>query len=403
MNLVDVAIVGAGPAGSSAAIFLARKGYSVALIDKEQFPREKLCGDFINPANWPSLRALGVVENIFARHHEKVTKFRLTASSGEEAEVALSADSDRDGAGLGLSRLDLDEILLEKAASEGATVFQRSRIKGLTRGLKTWTLEIDRGRILQQLRAPMLIGADGRNSWLAHHLGMTGRTAMRASSVGFQLHLNSSHPSNGKIEIHLFPGGYAGIVGLGDHTLTLGFAIEKSRLYHRQSPQQLLNSSLALNPHLKDILHRNQIVGAMRSTYPVYFPSRRSYGERVLLVGDAARVSEPVTGEGVYFALKSGELAALTIDQAFCKSEFSAASLHRYERDCRSAFAVRRRANALIRWLIYRPVLLAPLIRFSSTRTRLLDSVVRMICEPSPPLYDPSSLSPRARYHSERM
>jgi flavin-dependent dehydrogenase len=162
----------------------------------------------------------------------------------------------------------------------------------------------------------------------------------------------------------------------------LGFAIEKSRLYHRQSPQQVLNSSLALNPHLKDILHRNQIVGAMRSTYPVYFPSRRSYGEGVLLVGDAARVSEPVTGEGVYFALKSGELAAQAIDNTFRNSNFSAAQLRLYERDCRSAFAVRRRANALVRWLIYRPALLAPLIRLSNKRIGLLDSIVHLVCQP---------------------
>ena len=89
MEHFDVGIVGAGPAGSSAAIALARKGYSVALLDKEQFPREKLCGDFLNPINWPLLRELEVDREILARSHQKVTTFRFTSFSGEEAEVPL--------------------------------------------------------------------------------------------------------------------------------------------------------------------------------------------------------------------------------------------------------------------------------------------------------------------------
>ena len=88
MEHFDVAIVGAGPAGSSAAIALARKGYSVALLDKEQFPREKLCGDFLNPVSWPLLRELNVERGSRALH-QKVTTFRFTSFSGEKAEVPL--------------------------------------------------------------------------------------------------------------------------------------------------------------------------------------------------------------------------------------------------------------------------------------------------------------------------
>jgi flavin-dependent dehydrogenase len=122
----------------------------------------------------------------------------------------------------------------------------------------------------------------------------------------------------------------------------------------------------------------------MRSTYPVYFPTRRAYGEGVLLVGDAARVNEPATGEGVYFALKSGALAARTVSQAFQKRDFSAHQLSSYERECRSAFRTRWRINTLIRWLIYRPALLSPLIRFSGRKSSLLDSIVHTICQAEP-------------------
>ena len=279
-----------------------------------------------------------------------------------------------------MRRFDLDYVLIEKARSLGVTVRDGWKLKELKREPNGWRLKAGKSETLEDLAVAMLIGADGRNSWVAHHLGMTASAAMQGRAIGFQLRLRSSDAFAGKVEIHLFPGGYAGVVGLGGNTLNLCLAVDKGRLQHHWSLDRLLQSCLSLNPHLEAILRRSQPVGAARSVYPVYFSPRRSYGHRVLLVGDAARVNEPVTGEGIYFALKSGELAARTIDQAFRKSDFSVDHLRSYERECRLAFRTRWRINALIRWLIYRPALLSPLVRFSGSRRGLLDSMVYTIC-----------------------
>jgi menaquinone-9 beta-reductase len=385
MEPFDVAIVGAGPAGTAAAIALSRKGYSVTLLDKEQFPREKLCGDFLNPINWPVLRDLEVDRELLAPLHEKVTTFRFTAFSGAVAEVPLPSNKDGTVFGLGLRRFDLDYVLLKKAESQGAMDFQQCKLRDLKRDAQGWSLRYDRGGAMEELRAKVLIAADGRNSWVAHRLGMCGRAAMPGRAIGFQLRLRCSNTADGKVEIHLFPGGYAGVVRLGGNTLNLCLAVDKSRFQHHRTLNQLLQSCLSLNPHLKSILTRSELVGQARSVYPVYFPPRRSYGHGVLLVGDAARVYEPVTGEGIYFALKSGELAARTIDRAFQKSDFSADQLCSYERKCRSTFRMRWGINALIRWLIYHPALLSSLIHFSGSRRRLLDSLVHAICQPEAP------------------
>jgi len=383
MEHFDVAIIGAGPAGSSAAIALAREGYSVALLDKEQFPREKLCGDFLNPISWPLLRELEVEREILARSHEKVTTFRFSSFFGEEVEVPLPTSKDGTIFGLGLRRFDLDHLLASKAKSAGARDFQSSKLKELRRESGSWLLRLDRARVVQELRATVLIGADGRNSWVGHHLGMTSSAAMQERAIGFQLRLKSSNPASGKVEIHLFPGGYAGVVGLGDNALNLCLAVDKVQLQHHRSFDRLLQFGLSSNPRLETILRHSELAGEARSVYPVYFPPRRSYGDRVLLVGDAARVNEPVTGEGIYFALKSGQLAARAIDQAFRKDDFSVGQLYSYERECRSAFRTRWRINAFVRWLIYRPALLSPLIRFSQKKVRLLDSLVHKICTSS--------------------
>jgi geranylgeranyl reductase family protein len=381
MRHFDVAIVGAGPAGSTAAIALARKGYAVALLDKEQFPRDKLCGDFLNPINWPMLRELGVEEDVRSRPHEEVVTFRVTSFAGEEAEVSLPTNNGDTGFGLGLRRSDLDHVLLRKAASAGAEVLQGCRLRALSRLSQSWTLQLDHAGMIDELQAPLLIGADGRNSWIAHRLGMAGKVAKQRRSIGFQFHLKRAAGTRGKVEIHLFPGGYAGIVGIGGDSVNLCCAVERNRLPDQRPAESLLNTQLSRSPWLKEIL-RGERLGALRSTYPVYFPPRRAHDDGVVLVGDAARVNEPVTGEGIFFAIKSGFLAAKTIHEAFARRDFSAARLALYVRECRESFSRRHKLNAVIRLLIYQPALLAPFIRFSAKKERALHSLVRAICLP---------------------
>ncbi|HXV81514.1 MAG TPA: hypothetical protein VEG60_16675, partial [Candidatus Binatia bacterium] len=179
---------------------------------------------------------------------------------------------------------------------------------------------------------------------------------------------------------------------LGANIVNLCLAVNRDRFQHHGSLGRLLESCLSVNPHLRSILRQSQPIGATHSVYPVYFPSRRSYGHQVLLAGDAARVNEPVSGEGIYFALKSGQFAAAAIDRAFREGDFSARQLSSYERECRTAFRMRWRINALIRWLIYRPALVFPLVRFSGRKQGLLDSLVQAICQPEPGLLNNGSL-----------
>ncbi len=378
MDKFDVAIVGAGPSGSTAATLLARLGYSVALLDKERFPREKLCGDFINPINWPLLEQLGVKRELLSHDHEAVTAFRMTSFSGAGAEVALPV------CGLGLRRFFFDQTLLDEAIREGAASLQECSLKRLRRRAAGWRVEFSRDENVEELEAKLLVGADGRNSWLARHLGMSAGPAREGAAVGFQLRLQYPPGLAGRVEIHLFPGGYAGLLGLGDGTVNLCLAVDKRWVRGGAGLDSLLESHLPRNPCLKAILQRSQPMGAARSTYPVYFPPRRAVGDGVLLVGDAARVNEPVTGEGIYFAMKSGALAARAIDEALRCGDSSAVRLIDYQRLCQREFRLRRGINSLIRFLMYRPALLAPLVRLSGARTLMLGPLVQAICTPQP-------------------
>ena len=320
-NRFDIGIIGAGPAGSSAAISLARKGYSVVLVDKSIFPRSKLCGDFLNPISWPLFERLGVAEELLSLEHEEITGFRISCFTGEEASFPFPHDRGQSLYGLGLNRLYLDHLLLKRAEREGTTVLEGKRVRDLRNEGGQWTITLADPWGDETLHSAFLIGADGRNSLVAERLGLAGPRKKTGSFLGFQLHLRGVQGMNGQVQIHLFPGGYAGLAGVGGGITNLCFALEKQRAKDDSSIESILENCLYQNPHLKDALKESQRASETQSTYPVHTPRRRSSGDGFVLLGDAAYAPEPVTGEGVYFALKSANLASEVIHQAFVKGD----------------------------------------------------------------------------------
>jgi geranylgeranyl reductase family protein len=379
MKRFDVAIVGAGPAGCSSAIFLARRGYSVALLEKSLFPREKLCGDFLNPVNWEIFDRLGIRDALLSLQHEKVESFLFSTQSAS-ATVPLPFRNGRSFFGLGLKRSFFDDLLLRLAEKDGVTVRQSCKPSELSRDEAGWVLTCGDSSAEKNLHAKVLIGADGRNSWVAHRLGLTAPDESSGRFVAFQLHLRDCRGIDRDVQIHLFPGGYAGLVGLGEGMANMCFIAEKKLARETTAIDIFFRKYLYQNNRLKNVLETAEPVGELRSMYPVYFSPRRCFGEGFLLAGDAARVTEPVTGEGVYFALKSGELAAEAADAAFQLGDTSARQLSGYGFACRRAFAGRVRINRLVRAAIHRPYLLTPLLSLSRKSNFPVDALVNRVC-----------------------
>ncbi|HYJ16162.1 MAG TPA: NAD(P)/FAD-dependent oxidoreductase [Candidatus Limnocylindria bacterium] len=379
MKACDVAVVGAGPAGCSAAITLAQRGLQVALIDRAVFPRDKVCGDFLNPINWPVLQELNVAEDLFSVPHTRVSKFRLTVADGSEAVSVFPEQSERQF-GLGLRRIHLDHLLVEQAKRAGVDVYEGARLTAVRHQSSGWCLDLNRGGELDSLRPKLLVGADGRNSWVARQLGVASGSPVRSATVGFALQLQNVPGVGGSVEIHQFAGGYAGLVRVDEDTVNLGFAVSRSLLGRSICFETLRANHLRRNQSLDELLSAAEPKSDLRSAWPVYFPPRRCFGDGFLLVGDAARVTEPITGEGVYLALRSGQLAAATIATAIEEGNLSSVRLAAYDRACREEFGARLRLNSLIRYFVYRPRLLSPAIALLSRRQRLLDSLVSAVC-----------------------
>jgi menaquinone-9 beta-reductase len=381
MTECDVAIVGAGPAGCSTAITLAQRGYNVALIDRAVFPREKLCGDFLNPINWPVLDELAVSQDVLARPHNQISAFRITAADGVEAFSAIPVQGER-GFGLGLRRFHLDHVLLQRAKRAGVSVNEGVKVTGVAKNSPGWQLEMDRHGERVYTRAKVLVGADGRNSAVGRQLGVSLERPKPSSSVGFEIQLQKCFAVRDRIEIHQFAGGYAGLARIDESAINLGFTVQRSLLGSSVSFESLRERFLCRNPFLDKLLGASEPASELRSVWPVYFSPRKCFGAGFLLVGDAARVTEPVTGEGIFFALRSGQLAAATIAAVLRDGNLSLARFSLYDRACRAEFGARLRLNSLIRVLIYRPKLLSLAIRLLGRRKQLMESLINAVCLP---------------------
>src|SRR5947199_1287415 len=160
MEIFDVAIVGGGPAGSSCGAFCAMAGLQSLVLDREKFPREKVCGDCLNPSCWPVLERLELAEKLRDLPHSKLCSVAFIAIDGCEVIVDLPSGADCE---ISVKRSLFDDLLLRRARELGADVHEQTTVSGLHQN-GGWRIETASGEIFH---AQILIGADGRNSTVA--------------------------------------------------------------------------------------------------------------------------------------------------------------------------------------------------------------------------------------------
>src|SRR5437667_33404 len=161
METFDVAIVGGGPAGSTCAAFCAAAGLRTLVLEREKFPREKVCGDCINPACWPVLEKLELAEQIRNRPHGVLDAVEFIAIGGQKLRAHLPR---RDNGMISVKRSLFDHLLLERARTIGAEICEEATVIALDRtAAKNWKIDIVR----EAFAARIIVGADGRNSTVA--------------------------------------------------------------------------------------------------------------------------------------------------------------------------------------------------------------------------------------------
>ena len=292
MEVVDVAIVGAGPAGSVCAAFCAAAGLRVALIDREKFPREKVCGDCINPACLPVLHQLGLHEQIEGLPHSVANAVDFITTRGRTVRANFSGHHSRM---LTIKRSVLDGCILDRARELGVLFSEEATVVGLHQARDhNWKIDIVRDTFL----ARVLVGADGRNSTVARLRNLLPRP--ERERIALQAHVPLPDNFGNRIVLQFLPEGYSGQAPVNDRELNLCLVGTAPTIGS-------VRAWAERNFHLPSDQQWRTITPLTRAPIPP------AHNHNLFFIGDAARVVEPFTGEGIYYALRSGELAAKTI------------------------------------------------------------------------------------------
>lgn len=370
----QILIAGAGPAGSSLAIRLANRGFDVTLIERERFPRHKLCGEFISPECLRHFAEIGAGHDLLSAGGEKIYETRFYDRHGRSFAIR-SGQLEGEGFALSLSRFEMDRCLMERAKKSGVSVLEGARVTDvLTGGGRVTAVAIaETGKESSVLAADMFVDATGRAMALskiaerklrpqAH--GRTGRPI----AVGFKTHLAGARTSPGTCEIFSFPGGYGGITRVENGLANLCFMMDarKARKIGGNA-EELVRRAVSVNKRASWCLENAKPVFEWLAVSINSFGRPREVeAENLLTVGDAAAFIDPFTGSGMLMALESSALLAEAIDQsanpAIARSAYRAA----YDR----VFTKRLRVSSAIRKAAFLPVLPTLLISFLNLSRR---------------------------------
>ena len=326
----DAVIVGAAPAGSVAALVLARAGKRVALLDRAAFPRTKVCGNCVNPSTWKIWRHLGLEESFAALPHQDYTGFAIHC----EGRTVYEHDFRSPHQGpRGIGRDVLDDWLRLEAQKAGAEFFPETTVTSVdpAEGI----VQTSRG----EFRGELVLGADGRNSLVARQGGLMP-PPRRCHRVAWQASIPAPPELDDHIHLHVFEEGYFGFSRYSPTQAVISMVLDARRT---QDPDKFARRYLPPFAPV-DWLRMNPITRA----------NARLGTGRVWLVGDAARVVEPFTGEGISFALSTGLLAAETALRGFQRHDLAAARAH-YARAHRRLYRRRAWVNLIVHWALVAP------------------------------------------------
>lgn len=336
----DIAIVGAGPAGSSAAIRLARSGARVALIEQKKFPRPKLCGEFVSPECVKYFDELGVTAKLEQLEPRRIEATTFYSRKGR----CISVDSHWFGNGhaIGISRAALDDTLLASATEAGVTVLEDTMYKRARSIDDIIELEIAADDTAV-VRTNFVIDATGRTRAVARQFD--DAKPARADHVAFKAHLTNASIADGACEIYSYKGGYGGCNHVEGGVANLCFIVtaELAREFG-SDPMRLVENVVSDNRRaaatLKDVAPVTEWLAV-----PVGKYGRGTLAPRhnVVSIGDAAAFIDPFTGSGILMALQSGKLAA----EAIAAGGDIAG---KYEKEYSATFDRRLRVSSMLRY-----------------------------------------------------
>jgi len=377
----DVVIVGAGPGGSAAAYYLAKQGLDVLLLDKADFPRDKTCGDGLTP------RALTVLEDMELLSELlpvgcRLNRVEVASAAGQTVTAPFPGKNGRPGYTLIVPRFTLDDILRRHAITHGAQFQSQVRVTGVTANGKGVEVTGKHPGGSFSATARVAIMATGASVPLLQQMGLLKK--MPVVALAARAYFEEVKGLSDAMQLS-FAGvplpGYGWVFPLPHGAANIGAGIFPwgwaGRWLSRNTRQAF--DSFIQTPQLREMLAGARQVGQVKG-YPLRmdFLTAPTYAERTLLVGEAAGLVNPLTGEGIDYALESGKVAAEHVLRLFASADFSLPRLADYDRLLRQRFQRLFRVCSLTRDLFVNPLLINPMVRLAALRPDLKMVLIRI-------------------------
>ena len=321
-----ITIVGAGPAGASLAIRLARADFEVTLIEREKFPREKLCGEFVSPECFAHFRELEVFKAMQNVGGDSISETIFYAPNGKNVRVSSEWFGSGAADALGISRAEMDFQLLEKAKIVGVRVLEQTQTVGLLfEDEKVCGVKVRTGaNESKEISADLTIDATGRTSVLGKLIGRNSggqiknqKSKTKNLLVGFKAHLKNVNLQKNRCEIYFFRGGYGGLNfvenGLANHCFLIKAEIVKE---FAGDANEIVENVIFQNTRARKTLQNAAPVDDwLAVTIDSFGAKNLNPAPNLFAVGDAAAFIDPFTGSGMLMALESAKILGETITE----------------------------------------------------------------------------------------
>jgi len=396
----DVIVVGAGPSGSTTAYYLAQAGLDVLLLEKSTFPREKVCGDGLTPRGVKALVAMGV--SVSEQDGWVRNKGLRIIGAGQRMELPWPDLSSYPGYGLVRPRTDLDQMLARRAQQAGARLCEGVTATGPVLDERTGRITGVTARAAgaydeRTFTSRVIVAADGNSSRLSVAMGLRKRDD-RPLGVAVRTYYKSPRHDDDYLESwldlwddgRLLPG-YGWIFGMGDGTSNVGLGLlNTSAAFGHTDYHALLRKWLKGMPAEWGFTEENRTQPVRGAALPMGFNRTPHYHQGLLLVGDAAGMVNPFNGEGIAYAMESGEILARTIAQALARGRRAETErvLAGYPRALSEAYGGYYALGRVFVKAIGRPGLMRFATKHSMSRPALMRFVIKLLANLTDPRGD---------------
>lgn len=367
----DVIIAGGGPAGSSAAIHLARQGVCVLLVEQKKFPRPKLCGEFISPECEQHFQKLGVADAMTNSVPSLITETVFYSARGQH--VTVPSRWFGGPAALGLSRAVMDDVLLRRAQQCGVSVLEGATItEPILNRDEVFGVRVKLDGQQREYHAPISVDATGRARVLTKRLSHKNA---QNTHIAFKVHLRNTRVAPNTCEIYFYPDGYGGLSSVEGGLSNLCFIIAAEQVKrHRSDPETVVREAVMKNRRAAYTLEQAHAESEwLSASWERFGRQRPSPAKGLLAIGDSAAFIDPFTGSGMLMAFESGELAAEVIvrnreNLTAVESEYAAEYVRKFDS--------RLRICGLLRRAAFKPRLAGCAIAILGASTRLKSKIV---------------------------